>query len=112
MNMEKMKAAFADEAFVKGLLELETVAEVQAALQEKGVEMTEEEILGIRDVLAKLESGEISAEQLEPGELSDEVLEQVAGGLAGTTILAIYAAVYGGGQILSIGIASIVAHRW
>ena len=87
MNVEKMKEVFADEAFVKGLFELDTVAEVQAALQAKGVELTEEDILGIRELLTKVESGEISAEQLgewaaqvESGELSEELLEQVNGG--------------------------------
>ena len=119
MNMENMKAVFADEAFVKSLFELETAAEVQAALKEKGVEMSEEEILAVRDLLAKMESGEISVEQAEQwykqaesGELSDEMLEQVAGGLAGTTILAIYVGVFVGGQVLSAGVASIIAHRW
>ena len=95
MNIEKIKEIFADEAFVKGLFELDTVAEVQAALQAKGVELTEEDILGIRELLTKVESGEISAEQLgewaaqaESGELSEELLEQVAGGilLIGTAI--------------------------
>ena len=119
MNMEKMKEIFADEAFVKSLFELESAGEVQAALKEKGVELTEEQILGIRDLLGKVESGEISVEQAErwskqaeSGELSDEMLEQVAGGLAGTTILAIYVGVFVGGQVLSAGIASIIAHRW
>ena len=86
MNVEKIKEVFADEAFVKGLFELESAAEVQAALKEKGVEMTEEEILGIRDLLAKMENGEISAEQLEDGELPEELLEQVAGGSVLLTI--------------------------
>ena len=80
MNMEKVKAAFADETFVKSLFELDSAAEVQAALQEKGVELTEEEILGIRDLLGKLANGEISAEQMENGELPEELLEQVSGG--------------------------------
>ena len=80
MNAENMKAAFADEAFVKSLFELETAAEVQAALKEKGVELTEEEALSIREFFAKVKSGEISAEQLESGELSEEMLGQVAGG--------------------------------
>ena len=78
-----------DEAFVKSLFELETVAEVQAALKEKGIELSEEEILGIREFLIKVESGEITQEQLEiwqqqakDGELSDEALEQVTGGIA------------------------------
>ena len=95
MNMEKMKEVFSDEAFVKKLFGLETAAEVQAALKEKGVELTEEEILGIRDLLGKVESDEISVEQLEQwaaqvesGELSDEMLEQVAGGsVAGVLII-------------------------
>ena len=88
MNMEKIKEVFADEAFVKGLFELESAAEVQAALQEKGVEMSEEEILGIRELLVKVDSGEITVEQLEQwvaqvesGELSEELLEQVSGGV-------------------------------
>ena len=86
MNAEKLKEVFADEAFVKGLFELESAAEVQAALKEKGVELSEEEILGIRDLLCKVESGEISAEQLEDGELPEELLEQVAGGSVLLTI--------------------------
>ena len=100
MNMEKMKEVFSDEAFVKNLFGLETAAEVQAALKEKGVELTEEEILGIRDLLGKVESDEISVEQLEQwaaqvesGELSDEMLEQVAGGsVLGTIGLALIGA--------------------
>ena len=80
MNAENWNAAFADEAFVKNLFGLETAAEVQAALKEKGVELTEEEALSIREFFAKVKSGEISAEQLKSGELSEELLEQVAGG--------------------------------
>ena len=121
MNVEKIKEVFADEAFVKGLFELESAAEVQAALKEKGVELTEEEILGIRDLLVKMENGEISAEQVEQwaaqaesGELPDELLEQVAGGivLTGSAILAIYIGVFVGGQALSAGIAAAIAYRW
>ena len=54
MNIEKIKEIFADEAFVKGLFELETAAEVQAALKEKGAELTEEEILAICEFFAKV----------------------------------------------------------
>ena len=112
MNIEKMKEVFADEAFVKSLFELESAAEVQAALKEKGVELSEEQIVGIRELLLKVESGEISVAQLENGELPDEALEQVAGGLAGTTILAIYLGILGGGQVLGCGIATAIAFRW
>ena len=82
MNKEKMQEVFSDKEFVKSLFEMETAAEVQAALKEKGIDVTEQEILSIRDIIAKVESGDISAKQLESGELPEEMLEQVAGGLA------------------------------
>ena len=84
MNMEKMKEVFSDEAFVKSLFELDSAAEVQAALKEKGAELTEEEILAICEFFAKVKSGEIApgklSKQSENGELSEETLEQIAGG--------------------------------
>ena len=111
MNLEKMKAVFADEAFIKQLFELETAAQVQAALKERGVELTEEEILGIRDFIIKVERGEISAEQLEKwaaqgenGELSEEALEQVAGG--SITIAALIALV--GSKAAITGLVTVV----
>ena len=89
MNMEKMKEVFSEEAFVKALFEMESVAEMQEALNNKGIQMSDEEITALRTFFAKVKSGEISREQLaqwsqlaENGELSEEMLEQVAGGLA------------------------------
>ena len=130
MNIEKIKEVFSDEAFVKGLFELDSAAEVQAALQEKGVALTEEEILGIRDLLVKMESGEVSTEQAEQwaaqaesGELSDEVLEQVAGGVIilaavsvgiGTILkwIGISAAVGAAAGGLAAGAVDAVERRW
>ena len=87
MSMEKMKEVFSEEAFVKALFEMETVTEMQQALSSKGIQMSDEEVAGIRDFFAKVKSGEISREQLEKwsvqaenGELSEETLEQAAGG--------------------------------
>lgn len=100
MNIKKIKEVFSDEAFVKGLFELETAAEVQTALKEKGIELTEEEIFAIREMFLKVADGKISAEQLEQwavqaerGELSEELLEQVSGGsVLGTIGLALIGA--------------------
>ena len=93
MNMEKMKKVFSNEEFVKSLFAMENAAEVQAALKEKGVEMTEEEVKAMIEFFAKVKSGEISRAQLEQwvaqaesGELSEELLEQVAGGFVGMAI--------------------------
>ena len=126
MNIEKMKEVFLDEAFVKSLFELETVAEVQAALREKGIELTEEEILGVRDLLIKVEEGGISAEQLESwaaqaedGELPEEMLELVSGGLLISSLLigiAITTAATGvavGTTVgIGAGVVSAIKNRW
>lgn len=127
MNMETMTAIFEDQAFVESLLAMESVAEVQTALKEKGVEMTEADILAVRDLLTKVESGEMTLEQLkqiEEGELSEDALEQVAGGLAftliGTSILVckvvsiISGAIAGAGAVVGgyYGVRSAVENRW
>lgn len=126
MNIERLKEVFLDEAFVKSLFELETVAEVQAALREKGIELTEEEILGVRDLLIKVEEGGISAEQLEnwaaqaeDGELPEEMLELVSGGLLISSLLigiAITTAATGvavGTTVgIGAGVVSAIKNRW
>ena len=100
MNTEKLKEVFSEEAFVKALFEMEAAEEMQAALNSKGVEMSEEEVTGLRDFFQNVKSGEISREQLEGwsklaenGELSEETLEQVAGG----------------SLLLALGIVSMIA---
>ncbi|MDO4731007.1 MAG: Nif11-like leader peptide family natural product precursor [Clostridia bacterium] len=125
MNIKKISEVFSDEVFVKSLFEMDTVAEVQAALKEKGIEMTEDEILSVRDLLCKVESGEIDREQLqswaaqaETGELSGEALENVAGGfctamlaagaIAAAATLASAAAVGG----IAYGIVCAIKDRW
>lgn len=126
MNIERLKEVFLDEAFVKSLFELETVAEVQAALREKGIELTEEEILGVRDLMIKVEEGGISAEQLESwaaqaedGELPEEMLELVSGGLLISSLLigiAITTAATGvavGTTVgIGAGVVSAIKNRW
>ena len=124
MNIERLKEVFLDEAFVKSLFELETVAEVQAALREKGIELTEEEILGVRDLLIKVEEGGISAEQLEKwgeqaesGELSEELLEQVSGGsitLVGAAVVTLLIRVGTAAAVAGLiyGAAHAIKNRW
>ena len=124
MNIEKMKEVLSDEAFFKSLFELETVAEVQAALREKGVELSEDEILGVRELFLKVEGGEISAEQLEKwveqaesGELSEELLEQVSGGCATLVAAAVVTFLIKAGTAAAVagviyGAAHAIKNRW
>ena len=124
MNIEKMKEVLSDEAFFKSLFELETAAEVQAALREKGIELTEEEILGVRDLMIKVEEGGISAEQLEKwaaqiesGELSEELLEQVSGGSISIAAAAVVTFLIKAGTAAAVagliyGAAHAIKNRW
>ena len=96
MNIERVKEVFADEAFAKSVFELETASEIQAALKEKGIELSEEEITSIQGVLMKVKNGEVTKEQiekwsvqLENGELSEEALELVSGGMDPISIMLI-----------------------
>ena len=115
MNEEKLKEALSDEAFVKELLAMEKPEDVQAALEEKGVEFTLDDIKQIGEVIRKVQSGEISQEQLERaanGELSEDELEGVSGGILLTTLLWI---TLGCGVAVGIGggiAIGITKNRW
>ena len=52
MNEQIIKEIFSDEIFVKSLLNLETAEEVQAALTEKEIELTVDEINALKIMLS------------------------------------------------------------
>ena len=127
MNMDKLKEVFADEAFVEGLLQLESAAEVQEALKEKDIEMTEDDIISLRDIMVKVESGEVSEEQLESwaaqaeeGEIPEKMLELVSGGVVTITAILLgalvttlkMAAVGVGAAGVTVGASYAVRNRW
>ncbi|QGT99853.1 hypothetical protein SYNTR_1260 [Candidatus Syntrophocurvum alkaliphilum] len=60
-----------DQEFKDKIFSLESAEEVQAVLKEEGFDLTVDEILQARDAFVK---------EVEQGELSDESLEDVAGG--------------------------------
>ena len=116
MNIERVKEVFADEAFAKSVFELETASEMQAALKEKGIELSEEEITSIQDVLMKVKNGEVTKEQIEKwsvqsenGELSEEALELVSGGIDPLSIIFIVSLVL---QIAGTGTVAGLALAW
>ena len=76
MDEMRIKEVFSDEAFVKQLLEQETPEAVQAMLEEKEIDFSIDEILKIRDLFEKQANGELNVE-----ELSEDDLEDVAGGI-------------------------------
>jgi len=99
-----VKELFSDEEYVNNLFAMETPEEVQASLKERGLELTVEEVIKIKDLLPKISDGE----------LSDEDLESVSGGsLVGVAIG--IAAVVGGLAVqvgVCIGIDAAIRRRW
>lgn len=99
MNNEKLKELLKDEAFVKELVEQETVEDAQKLLASKGVDISVDQLNEIRKgVAARLEEGE---------ELSDEQLENVAGGFA-DAITAVVDAVIAVGDFVH----TVTRRRW
>ena len=94
-----IREVFSDEAFVKGLFALETPQEVQAALNEKKIELSIEEIVKTRQLLVR------SAEN--GGVLSDEELQEVSGGfvVSGALIIGIAGILAGIGIVVGAGVA-------
>ena len=89
MNEERIKEVFSDEAFVKELFSKETPEEVQAMLEDKDIELSIDEIVKLKELFEKkVENPD--------AELSDEDLEDVAGGCYGIVVVACFAVVFGG----------------
>lgn len=91
-NSAKFQELINDEAFVKKAFCVDTVEEVQAAFAEQGVEITPEEIYAIGDAVSAATAGD--------GELYEDALDAVAGGViewivVGKVIVAVGGAILG-----------------
>ena len=92
MNEAKINELFSDEAFVEKLFNMETAEQAQAALKEKGVELSADELSKIRETILAQANSE--------GELSLDALDDVAGGVV-VKVLAARAVVNVARRILS-----------
>ena len=72
MDEKELHEIFSDEAFVRSLFELSSVNEVQAALREKGLELSLKELEAVKQRL-----------NAQNGEMAEEELANVAGGATG-----------------------------
>ena len=101
MLQQKLEA---DEQLVEKLMQQETSEDVQALLKENGVDLTIEEVNEIREVLLKL------MDRMSEGELSEEDLEEVTGGIGVLAAVGIGMAIY---SLLGAGgLATTIATRW
>lgn len=106
MNEELIKEVLSDTDFANFLLEMETPEEVQTALKDKGIDLTLADISAIQNILT---------EQAE-GELSEDELENVAGGsltiMAALGIASIIGAATGGAVSLGNKVHKWTRRRW
>lgn len=85
----------ADASLAEKLFTLETPEEVQSLLKEEGLDFSLDEILVLKNALVKQ-----LAKGSEGGELSDDDLEDVAGGIAVTTVAGIIGATFSAGNFV------------
>ena len=109
-NAAKLKELLADEAFFMSLIEAENEEAVQKKLADKGVEMSLTEIELMKEMVGAVANGKLTVEDLDKiskmDELSDEELEQAAGGDIGASIYNFFhtqAKTTGAGGIASYG---------
>ena len=106
MDTNKIKEIFSDQAFVKSLLEKDTAAQVQAELKKKGIDLSEKEVMKMRDEIIKhTENG------TKPEELSLDQLDDVAGGI-GPVTLTILSVIVAGAVVGGAGIGGLSRLRW
>lgn len=94
----------ADSSLVERLLNAESAEEVQEILKEQGLDFSLEEIGALRDALIATSQN---------GELNDEDLEKVAGGLVLTTgMIATTASVIGASATTVSFVHTVTNRRW
>ena len=111
MNEERIKEIFSDEEFVKEFFGKETPEEAQALLMEKDIDVSVEELIAIKNIV---EEKVQAAENNENGEICDDDLEDVAGGmlLTGTAVILITVAVPAILGLVFAGAGLAAKRRW
>lgn len=102
-----------DEAFAKSVVDAQEPKAVLGLAKESGIELTEDDVIAAKEFLVK------AMEQGDKSELSEEELENVAGGLVVTTGLLVTLGVIGaaatiGGALITGGatIAASTIKTW
>lgn len=98
---EKIKALLESEGFIDKMLACEEPEQVQALFAENGIELSLEEVKAIG-------AGLESALNNEEGELDEDALEEVAGGVAVTAVISVTAALIAGG----IKVGAAITRNW
>lgn len=97
MDKQKLQEVFSDKAYVESIAKM-SVEDAAKSLCEKGIEVTADDLMKVRDFVVA------HKEELQNGELPEEALASVAGGMSDKAS-AITGVVIGGG----LSAASIIA---
>ena len=99
MDQNRIKEVFSDEDFKKRLMELETVEDIKSAINEKGLDFSEEDIVVLQKSISALKS---------KNDLTLDELDNVAGGLVITgTAVGIAVGVLAGGVGVGAAVGAI-----
>lgn len=78
MDRQKLQEVFSDKAYVESIAKM-SAEDAAKSLCEKGVEVTAEDLMKVHDFILE------HKEQLQNGDLTDESLADVAGGMSNDT---------------------------
>ncbi len=82
IDQEKLKEAFSDKEYVESIAKM-SAEDAAKSLNEKGVDVTADDLMQVRDFLMK------HKDELQSGELSEESLAEISGGASVGTIVSI-----------------------
>ena len=82
MDKQKLQEVFSDKAYVESIVKM-SAEDAAKSLCEKGVEVTAEQLMEVRDFAVA------HKDELQNGELSEEALADIAGGISKDAELAI-----------------------
>ena len=94
LDQAKLQEVFSDQEYVKSIAKM-SAEDAAKSLNEKGVEVTADDLMKVRDFIAA------HKEEIQKGKLSEETLAEIAGGANVGAIV--------GGIFAGLGIASLIA---
>ena len=100
MDKQKLQEVFSDKAYVESIAKM-SAEDAAKSLCEKGVEVTAEDLMKVHDFILE------HKEQLQNGELSEESLARIAGGMSPEDATTVTICSFFGGSAILLVLASI-----
>ena len=82
LDQAKLQEVFSDKEYVESIVKM-SAEDAAKSLNQKGVEVTADDLMQVRDFIVAHQ------EELKNGELSEETLAEISGGISGAAVSAI-----------------------